>query len=61
MAEESIGDGQQECGHATCGCRVPLGQKFCSDYCATPDEAETNALRGSASCKCGHPGCGGES
>lgn len=59
MAEQSSSNEQQKCAHERCSCSVPKGQKFCSDYCAAPDDAETTALQGTATCKCGHSGCKG--
>lgn len=59
MAEQSIGNAEQKCAHAKCNCLVPQGQKFCSDYCAAPDDAETTSLQGNSGCKCGHPACKG--
>jgi len=57
MAEQSVGNEQQKCAHAECNCSVAPGQKYCSDYCATPDDAETTSLQGTAGCKCGHAAC----
>jgi hypothetical protein len=59
MTEQSIGNEQQTCAHAKCSCLVPIGQKFCSDYCAVPDDAQTASLQGKAACKCGHSECKG--
>jgi hypothetical protein len=41
---------QQECAHPACSCKVPAGQKYCSDYCKKAPETELH-------CNCMHPGC----
>lgn len=56
MAEQSTGN-RRKCAHEKCGCSVPENQKFCSDYCASPDDAQTTALQGEGKCKCGHAAC----
>jgi hypothetical protein len=41
---------QHECAHPACSCKVPSGQKFCSDYCKKAPETELH-------CNCMHAGC----
>lgn len=57
MAEQGVDEEQRKCAHEKCRCPVPENQKYCSDYCASPDDAEVTALRGEAGCKCGHAAC----
>jgi hypothetical protein len=57
MSEQSIGNEEQKCAHDKCQCLVPANTKFCSDFCAAPDDAENASLQGKGGCKCGHPAC----
>jgi hypothetical protein len=54
---EAGGTDRQKCAHENCKCLIPRSQKFCSVYCAAPDDIETAALQGTDKCKCGHSPC----
>ena len=40
----------QKCAHESCTCKVPPGQKYCSDYCKKAPAIELH-------CNCPHREC----
>jgi hypothetical protein len=48
MAEANVAN--NKCAHPICECKVPAGQKYCSEYCQKAPEIEIH-------CNCRHPGC----
>jgi hypothetical protein len=48
------------CAHEMCGCEVPAGQEYCSDFCRNPtgDMGTGAAMETSGrDCGCGHDAC----
>jgi hypothetical protein len=44
-----------KCAHPACTCTVASGERFCSDYCAEP--ANADAAAADDGCSCGHLEC----
>ncbi|MGH8191744.1 MAG: hypothetical protein ACREP2_09890 [Rhodanobacteraceae bacterium] len=50
-------DSQAQCKHEGCTCKVPEGERYCSDHCRKADQGEPTREEERKTCACRHGEC----